>query len=640
MSYSPVPAMVSPEMVRPHNPGKLLDYCMAKFNHSADNVRDYQNNTLEIYNLNRCIYTGGKLPYKNKVMLPLLYSAYWSAVADKIQTSLGEYPYVECEANAPEERASARRITALTNAQAERINIVSKMTDFLGSGEVYGTGIGRYHWSHVVQRHKFRQNVMGREMVKSQDVVKKNTWDFNVVDILNFFPCPGYKFIEDMPHCHQAWLDDFDNLLAMNYSAVSQGQPPIYYPEALQQLAKQGFNGGGAPNIVERQSAQRNYTEWQLRRSEEYAKPVEIIEHWGFVPSGLASDEYMYRVVTIANGTIILRDECNPYWHTEKPFFSYAPMPDLHNFYGVGKAEIGARMARAANKLVSMRIDTMEMFGSPSFIVKDSINLGGQTLALWPGRVIKAQGVGPENIQPIAPDLRGTQLVFDEVNALSRYLGQAHGRHEDTLQGIDTGNRTTAREFMGRTAQGRTRTALEARLFEIQALEPLFEAGHKLNRQFLPSGQWVKIIGAAALTDINTGMPIPPEPEILTLDDLNTDFRFRAKGATQFLSREMQGQNMLQYLQLLPALQPLMALTNFQAVSNKMWTLLGQDPTEMTNVQIPAINMMAQEANPNMLDMVRGLMGGGNTQLPQLNAGQLGGQSPYPIPSLGGNQGG
>lgn len=639
MSYSPVPAIVSPQ-ARPYNSRKLVEYCMAKFNHSADTVRTFQNSLLDLYNLNRCIYTGGKLPYKNKVMLPLTFSAVWSAVADKIQTVFGEYPYVEFEANAPEESASARRITALVNSQAERINLVSKMTDFLGSAEVYGTGVGRYFWSHVTERHKFRQRVNGQEFVKTQNVAKKNTWDFVVRDLLNFFPQPGFKTIEEMAYCCDAWLDDFDNLLAMNFSAISAGQEPIYYPEALQELAKRGFNGGGAPMIVERQDAQRNYTEWQLRRTEEYAKPVEIIEYWGFVPSGLASDEYMYRVVTIANGEIILRDECNPYWHTEKPFFSYCPMPDLHNFYGVGKAEIGARMARAANKLVSMRVDTMEMFGSPAFIAKDTISLGGQTLALWPGRVIKASGVGPENIQPISPDLRGTQLVFDEVNALARYLGQGHGRHEDTLQGLASGDRTTAREFMGRTAQGRTRVGLEARLFEINAVEPVFEAGHKLNRQFLPAPQWVKVIGAAAQVDINTGFPIPPEPEVLSLNDLNTEFRVRAKGASQLLSKEMTRQDLITVLQVMPAIAPLMQLTNFQAVSNKLWRSFGFDPTEMTNVQIPAINQMAQEAGPNMLDAVRALVGGGNTGLPQLNAGLLGRQGQSPIPSLGGTQGG
>jgi hypothetical protein len=108
-----------------------------------------------------------------------------------------------------------------------------------------------------------------------------------------------------------------------------------------------------AREITERRTIYRTFGDYDMRRSERFAKPVEIAEMWGRVPTELATDGFIHRVITVANGTVLLRNRPNPFWHGRIPFLAYCPMPDPHYFHGPGKIEICEKMQFAANHLAA-----------------------------------------------------------------------------------------------------------------------------------------------------------------------------------------------------------------------------------------------------------------------------------------------
>src|SRR5262249_54024404 len=154
-------------------------------------------------------------------------------------------------------------------------------------------------------------------------------------------------------------------------------------------------------------SVLRNLDEYESLRSDKYAKPVEIWEMWGDLPSALAPDGVQRRVCTLANRRVVLRNEPLPYWHGEIPFIAYCPQPDPHYFHGVGKGEISERLQMTANRLANQKLDALDLFIDPVFLMNRQMGIDTQNLYMRAGRVIGVDGpVDDSVIRPLSPDLR------------------------------------------------------------------------------------------------------------------------------------------------------------------------------------------------------------------------------------------
>jgi hypothetical protein len=227
-------------------------------------------------------------------------------------------------------------------------------------------------------------------------------------------------------------------------------------------------------------------------------------------------------------------------------------------------------------------------------------------------------------------DLQAYPLVANEVEAISRYIDMGTGVQRDTIQGMLSGDRQTAREFLGRMEQARTRLGLEAKLFERQVIERLAEDFLALDRQYLQLPKMVNLIGSAAVWDPDTGQPIPPEPESVDFSDLNMNHKIRAVGASNLLSKTMQRQDMMTALQSINANPMAIQTTNWMAFFNKFWRAFDFNPREMMNVTMPS----TQAAWSMMNDQQR--MGPQGDILEQLAPGILGQQPGSQIPQMSG----
>ena len=613
----------------------VVNLAMERFNESAEFHRKFHEKTKTWYNLYRCIYTGDRPPFKNIVMLPLLMAACWSDVANKAAISFSSNRIIEMDAIDPDASPSAKRAEALINQQFLSSNIMEKMIDFHMSADIYGTGVLQYGWRTQSCKYMQRQEAFGVEYEEPVTKVMFDGPDFKVLDILDWFPQGGKKEVDDMGHvCTREWVD-LDDLLEQAYLARESGEEALYDEQALLRLKSHPPTSGVQQEAQERQQVWRSYTEFQALRMGKYKRPVELIHHVGLVPLDYAPDGVRLRIITIANRSVALRNAPSPFPLLRKHFRTYSPLRDLHFHHGIGKIEPVATLASSGNKLVSNRLDLLDLALNPPTLVNDALEMDTQNLVLWPGRIVKVHGeVGENNIRPYQFDLQGYPMVVNELEAISRYVDMATGVQRDTIQGALSGDRQTAREFLGRLEGSRTRLGLEARLFERAVIEPLADDFRLLDRARLKMPQAVSLIGSAALMDPDSGRPLPPETYMVGLQDINADHTIRAIGASQLLSKAMMRQDFITTMQAMQSNPMALQLTNWVSFFSKFWRAFEMDPREMMVKQVPQMNDRAAQAGQSP-DQLAGPMGDVMEQLSPTVLGQQGGEEMSAMPVMG-----
>lgn len=569
---------------------QIVNLVMGRWDESFNYHRRFLSKVRNWYNLYRCIYTGERLPFKNIVMLPLLFSACWSDIANKAAISLSDQQIIEMDPVDPDSGPSAKRVEALINQQFFDMKVLEQMIDLMMSADIYGTGILRYDWRHEITPTTIRHQVLGVEYPERRDVCTFDGPDIKIVDILDFQPQAGIKDLDKMLYCHDRWYDDLDNVRDQCYAAQQVGLPPPFDVDAIEQLEQEPPVGQLTADMYERQNVWRTYSQYTALRQTMYAKPVEFIRMTGFVRAEDAPDGIRFREIILANRRLAVSNVPVPGGQLRKHFRVYTPMPDPHAFHGAGKVEMGATMAASANKLVSNRLDVLDLVLQPAIFAADDTELDTQNLVLWPGRVIKVHGdTGESQIRPLQWDLQAYPIVANEVEAISRYIDMGTGVQRDTIQGMLNNDRQTAREYLGRMEQARTRLGLEAKLFERQVIERLADDMVIMDRQYLEVPRMVSLIGSAAQWDPDTGQPLPPQLEALSIDDLNQDHRIRALGASNMLPKAMTRQDLMTALQVMSQNPFALQTTNWMAFFNKFWRGFGFNPREMMNVSPQAV---------------------------------------------------
>lgn len=588
------------------------------------------------YDFYRGIYSGLFPAYRNSINIPLLFSVIWSDVSYKVQASLGQPPYVTFKGFAPEDAPSAQKVQYLVNTQMDDAGTFERAVDFAACADIYGTAVARVGWKKEVRNSVLRRRVLDYEFKEKTKVTRFDGPEWDNVDILDFWPQPGRRRIPEMEWIIHRFYVDLDDVLEDQQSPY-----PKYDRQAIQRLKESPMSLPAYDMMRERFNIYRNFSQWQQRQVERYKRPVEIWEYWGKVPREFAVNGVRDVVITVANNRVVLRYEANPFNHGQKPFLSFSPCPDPHYFHGTGKVEVGEKMQAASNRIVNQKLDALDLFMDPMFIVSRGANIDIQNLFTKPGRVFQVDGaVDDTQIRALQPDLRGMQQAFAELEALNQYIAKGTGIVDDTVAGTQPGSRQTAREFMGRREASMTRLGLESRLFEIGFVEPLADQFHLLNRQFLPLPRQIQMIGSAAVIDPITGIPLPPDPGSIDIFDVERDYKARALGATQSLSKSVKSQNMMMALQAAGGHPVGMQITNWVGFFTEFYRMLDLDPVEMiVQGQIPMINQMAAQTGQDPRQVVEtmaqqmgggGMAGAGMNMLPNIEPG-IGGQNMSPM---------
>lgn len=578
------------------------------------------------YSLYSGVHEGDIASYRSNIHLPILFSYVWTDVANKVQTLFGQFPFVEfsSEYSGPAAKAAKFKADALVSQQLLDSKSIEKAVDFFTTADIYGTAFARVGYAYEQRPKTYRKVILGREQRITVPTVFKDAPDWEVLDILDVLPEPRKRRIEDCNYVIVRYFRDLDDLMGDQV-----GPYPKWDQAGLSELQRNPNFGQVSRNYNDRLGLYRNNFD-KPSSARSYAKPVELWEFWGKVPSEFAIDGVRDVVITVANGMHVLRYESNPFDHGRIPILTYTPMPNPHYFHGTGKIEVGEKMQATINRIINQRLDGVDHAIDPRYVADENLGLPDNLISRA-GKVFKVNGaIGADRLQPLIPDIRGIQLAGEEIMFLSRFMQQGTGIIDDVVAGISAGNRTTAREYLGRRETSQGRLMLEAMLAEHMFLGPLAEQFMLLNQQFLPMPSVVQRIGAEAYQDPLTGAVAPPDPQLMTLEELNSVYRPRAIGATRMASRATRLQDLLMISAEVKTNPVGLQIFNWYAFFHELVKVADFDPARLLLANVPAV--AAAAAMPGGEPGAgEGLMGQGTSNLEQLSPEALGPQAANPI---------
>ena len=598
----------------------------SRYQHSENAHSSLRTKVKRWYDLYRG-YFGGRQHqrWRNDVHLPLVFSTIQSDVSRKLATLFGQWPYMQHYGGGPEDEISARKADYLISAQLKDCQAYKKCYDFLIQADTYGTGITMDSWRHDEEMLAIREQVATPitqqlvERVKTEKAVMFDGPNFEVIDILDAFPQPGIHDIDEMEwFIHRYWLD-LDEVRALENMGVFDGGATrkIDFNHKAQSMRQQmdekytyrttPFDAASSP------------------QKEDYARPVEIWEMWGRVPSEfIPADEGTQRVISIANSQVLLRNRPNPYHHGRIPFKSFSPMRDPHYFFGPGKAEVSEKMQVAANRLACQKLDSLDLYVDGMWYGNRMAGIDQRKLHTRPGGVIWGDLPPREAIERLVPDLSGVQNAYQEIEDLWRKIQQATGMIEDTVMGMGSSKRQTAHEFQGRQENISVRLLMEVRMCEEMWFEPTCTTFRALDAQFLDVPHERRIIGMDAITDRITGEPI--QDTAVSLDELRLDQDVRSMGSTQVMSKFERQQSDMALLSAVGSHPAGMGMVNWLAFFREMFINAGKrnvnellNPPVSQNPMIQAGQMaaggggvpsQAAQGGENPAAGLMGMMGG------------------------------
>ena len=599
---------------------KLINFFRERKSHTLKHHSGFFSQIARRYDLFRGYFRGNYGSGYNHIMLPSMFSIIESDVSRKVQALLGGERFIEFMARNSTDGSFARKVTSLVNAQLADSDTVVKGQDFFLTGDIYGTAFARHGWKTIRRLEQFRKlDEAGQHEVIAEGIVTRfdgPNWD--VLDILDVWPQPGRKRLKDCQWVMVRSFMDFDELQAL---ADVGAYDRVGVAELKATAGPQGFIED-AYNV--RRYLYRNMNDYNARASEKFNKLVECVDMFGYVPDEFAPDGFTFRMITVANDTVVLRNKPLPFWHGDIPILSYSPMADPHHIHGVGKIEITERMQYLANRWISQKADAVDLAMNPPILVNRQAGIDTTNLYMKAGKVIGCDGpVGEENIRQLSFDLRGFPLVDAEIKGLWQWMQQSVGMIEDTMMGAQGSREQTATEFGGRVNAVMNRQMLELLLAGKLWLEPLANYYHQYNRQFLPPGKEVMLIGEDAGTDPLTGMPQPPSMQQIGLLDLNRDYRAIAVGAGMIGKQQRQGAiGMLhQLIQTTPGA--------VQSINWVSWLKYVMTQFDLPNTkdffveqnQIPGLNQMAAATGTTPEGVAGAVSGGGPPLAEQMAMG-------------------
>lgn len=596
---------------------RLVELVDSRRQHSLRYSHKARSRLSSRYDTYRGVWQGRLSQFRNNVSLPFIFSMIQSDVARKVQTSLGGWPIVGFSGYSPQDALSAKKNEILVSAQMKDANSLVKGVDFFLQADLYGVAVARYGWKNVTRKNRVRvreQMAPGFEInvEHEYDAVQFDGPNWEVVDPLDFWEQPGKKCIEDMHWVIHRYWQDLDD---MKEDALAEY--PYFDKAAVNLLAQTPLSGYGSDDYNARQGSFRNRQDYEARSSERFAKPVEIWEMQGIVPDEMAPDGIRTRCIAIGNGRVVLKNRPLPYWDQEKCFLAYSPMPDPHSFWATGKVEIAEKMQSAANRIANQKLDALDLLIDPQIVVSSNANLNVQNLFARAGKVILVDGPADEtNIRALQMNMSGLQGAYQEINSLWEFMQLGTGVN-DIVQGTSTGDRETARGFMGRQENVMTRLMLEARLAEEGFIEPLGDRFRNLDRQFLTLPHEQKILGSVSTINPVTGLPYPQEDQSIDFEDLHPNYRARAVGATQMIGKSNRQQSWISLIQMMTANPAMMQIVNWANVARESFMLFDfNDVEDFLVSQVPMVSQQAQEMGMDPAQLASTVS---NQSLPQLN---------------------
>ena len=459
---------------------------------------------------------------------------------------------VQISPTEPNDLAVADQADALVNFQMLReMRATLQNIKVIKSNLIFGTGVGKLTWN-----------------------MKKQCPEFRHVPLMNFLRDPDDKDLQG-----SGWRSE--DIFASYMDLKEKEKRGLYH--SCDQV-----KGTMAPSTEEQgYDPQRNLQQYDPQKN------IRLTEWYGPVPmclliDGAGSDERIPGLVVIANKSVIIRDEPNPFDHQKPPFIESIDHIDLYDAYGMGEIEPLESLAWMANDLLNQYLDGRNLELNAMWKASRTADIDFPALVARPGGIVLVGDMlGLERL-----DFKNQTVSNMQDQNFMTQLFQMGSGVTNVSAGLQGGNtpETAAGTEMLSNAAGQ-RIALKIFLANDLLIGPEANMILSLDKQLLPDEKAIRVLGT------NSSM------KILRNDLADKDFDVYPVPMNALGSTSAQIRDMTNVMQVQGSINPQWALPYAERIA-KIFGL--KDPRIFQSMQ-PAVDVLQEEAAAgNMQPMGRG----------------------------------
>lgn len=467
------------------------------------------------------------------VHVPELYKLREALVPRIEEVLLGSDPWFTVRGREHMDEREAWRLKAFLDYQCDKSGINRKMPYAIRTALTHGFCAFKTRWDvktdyrvkRTVEREESKKGSLYTIKREQDEVVVWERPQADLIDPFWFGIDPASDDPQEASYVFDTSLMSYDRIAALGEQGIFENwkdlasQEPRHAPLALGAQHREDRMGVGMDDGA-------------IRRPDGAPKEFEVTEIWGrFDIYGTGRTREC--VITVANGTTVLRCQENPHDDKHRPYCVARLNKDPFNFYAVGPLDHGIPL--------QVELDTVRQIGQEaSRLAQAPIILADQQGSNLPDSIL---GVDPGSV---------LDCDVDKIHVLNVAVNPAYMERMDSILRRDmeetigaprvfegTGDGSgTATEVERKIQEGNKRVRGYIRAFTTM-LEDLLGQFHSLNRQFVTRDMTFRVLGKAA-----AGLK---QYEVVGPQSFGPDIDFEFVGISNLHTAGLEATNLLQF---------------------------------------------------------------------------------------------
>lgn len=367
-------------------------------------------------------------------------------IEDKLAFEVRPRVRIVNEEEAQKAILGAKAMKLLLDYENELDYLDEKQRAFSLQASIVGISPGKVYWDYHVDRN---------------GLAVRDDPCFQVVDARDFFWDESGTSIENCRWViHRCW-ESPENLRAMAKAGVYKN---------VDQIA-------ASDDAIQDRITVSSYEDQLLKRNRTKGL-VEVLEYW--------TDD---RVISIADRSVLLRNDPNPFEHGQKPFVAASTMPQPFQMGGMSDVELIAHLQDAQWTLLNQRMDNVKLLNNAIIVMRSDVDdpddyefgPGERWLVDDPQQVTTLQ----QSEAPASISLEAERIIKGDMLDISGGSGMATQANDD--QGT-----ATSQSIAQTVAQRRSQMKKQQMMY---AWKRVIQMKASLLQQFVTDDRLVPIIG-------------------------------------------------------------------------------------------------------------------------------------------------
>lgn len=451
---------------------ELSHEIVGKFTHALTWREPFKNKWDRFYKLYRSELDEKNYPWQSNLFIPYAFST----VETVVPRLVSNRPQIDIVPREPQDEDRAATMGDLIDYQWDIMDMNVLLPEAVKEMAIYGTVILKVGWLK-------EEKVTTQSEIVDDDIPELGTVDVTdkrvvydnptveLVDLYDFFWDPEATDIDSAKWVIHRTKRSLEYLqqkqkqkIYKNIKLLEQTAKPVQLDDQKQQ--RRATLGVSLPDYID----------------DEDDKDIELLEYW--------TDD---KVCVVANRSVIIREEKNPYRHCKKPFIRCVDQKVPHEFCGVGEIEPIESLQYELNDRRNQRMDNITLALNRMFKVVNGKNVDEDELVSDAGGVVHMDSLDAVDTFDV-PDVTGSSyqeetLIKADIQTTTGVTDFSRGTASDALAN-DT---ATGISLLQEASNARFR--MKVQNIEDMLIKRLGELLVAMNEQFISEDQMIRITG-------------------------------------------------------------------------------------------------------------------------------------------------